>query len=114
MSLFSIFIHQNTKSTTDLYIYSILEVRTKARVKLCLIDFNRINLPRRPQDVIFEHIIQNAFLYRCAFNIDYRATYRYVGKHTEGNIKNSFYICIKFLRDVQRTREKSSLVTPTL
>ena len=37
-----------------------------------------------------------------SFNIDYRQTYRYIGKHVEGNIKNSFYICIKLLKDVQR------------
>ena len=40
-----------------------------------------------PSRRYFEHIFQNAFLYCCFFNIDYRPTYRYVGKHAEGNIK---------------------------
>ena len=38
MSLFSIFLHQNTKSTTVLCIYNILVERLKAPWKICLID----------------------------------------------------------------------------
>ena len=72
-------------------------------LKLCLIDVDRLKLPRCPQDVIFEHIFKNALLHHCFFNIDYRQTCRYVGKHVEENIKNSFYISINYLRDVQRT-----------
>ena len=57
----------------------------------------KLTLPRRSQDVIFEHIFKNAFLYHFYFfNIDYSLTYRYVCKHAEENIKKSFYICIKF------------------
>ena len=85
-SPFSIFIDQNTKSTTGLNIHNILE--------------------ERPQDVIFEYIFKNMFLYPCFFNIDYRWSCRYVDKHVEGNIKNSCCICIVFLGDVQRTYEK--------
>ena len=48
------------------------------------------------------------------FNIDYSQKYIYVGKHVEGNMKNSFYICIKFLRVSQRTCEKFPYLTPTL
>ena len=57
------------------------------------IDVNRLTLPRRH----FWAYFLNAFLYRCFFNIDYRYTYRYVGKQVEENIKNTFYICIKFV-----------------
>ena len=41
---------------TGLNIYSILEERPKALLKMFLIDVDRLTLPRRPQDVIFEHI----------------------------------------------------------
>ena len=95
--LFSILIHQNTKSTTDLNIYSILKERPKTFLKMFPIDVNRLKLTRRPHDVIFGQIFKNAFLYRCFCNADYRSTYRYVGKHVEENIKSSFYICIKFV-----------------
>ena len=112
--LFSIFIHQNTKSTRGLNIYSILEERPKALLKMFFIDVDRLTFPRRSQDVIFEYIFYNAFLYRCFFNIDYRSTYRYGGKHVERNMKDSVYIWITFLRGVQRTCEKCRKVTPTL
>ena len=55
-SLFSIFNHQNTKSATVLYIYSILEERPKTPLKIFLIDVDRLTLTRSPQDVIFEQI----------------------------------------------------------
>ena len=55
-SLFSIFNHQNTKSVTVLYIYSILEERPKTPLKIFLIDVDRLTLTRSPQDVIFEQI----------------------------------------------------------
>ena len=55
-SLFSIFIHQNIKSTTSLNIYNILEKYPKALLRLCLIDVDRLKLPSRPQNVIFEHV----------------------------------------------------------
>ena len=74
-------------------------------------DVPRKTLPRLLQDIVFEHIFLNAFLYRCFFNIDYNQKYRYACKHLEGN---SFYICIKFLRDVQRTCEKYPQVTSRL
>ena len=48
--------HQNTKSTTDLYIYGILEECLKAVLKMLLIDSDRLTLPRCPQDVTFGHI----------------------------------------------------------
>ena len=66
-SLFSIFIHQNTKITTGLNIYHILEERPKALLKMFLIDVDRLTLPRRSQDVIFEYIFKNAFLYLVVF-----------------------------------------------
>ena len=40
---------------TGLDIYSILEERLKAYLKMLLINVDRLTLPRRPQDVIFEH-----------------------------------------------------------
>ena len=95
-SLFSIFIHQNTKSNTGLNMHNILEGRPKALRKMFLVDVDRLTLPRRPKDVIFGYIFKNAFLYRCFLNTDYRWTYKYASKHVEGNIKNSFCICIKF------------------
>ena len=55
-SPFSIFIHQNTKSTTGLDIYNILEENCKALLNMFVIDVDRVTLPRRPQDVIFEYI----------------------------------------------------------
>ena len=83
-----------------------MEERPKALLKMFFIDIDRLMLSRRPQDVISEHIFKNAFLYCCFFNIDYRWAYRYGGKYVERNIKNSFYICIKFLRGFERTCEK--------
>ena len=109
-SLFLMFIHQNTKSTTGLNIYNHLQERPKALLKMSLIDVNRLTLPGRPQNAIFEHIFQNVFLYCYFFNIDYR----YVGKHAGRKIKNSFYICIKRFRDVQRTCKKCLYVTSIL
>ena len=49
-SLFSISIHQiqNTKITTVLYTYNILENRPKAFLKIFVIDDDRLTLPRRP------------------------------------------------------------------
>ena len=55
-SLFSIFIHQNTKITTGLNIYNILEERPKVLLKMFLIDVDRLTLLRRSQNVIFEYI----------------------------------------------------------
>ena len=59
-SLFPIFIYQNIKSTTSLNIYNILEKYPR----LCLIDVDKLKLPSHPQNVIFEHIFKNPFLYR--------------------------------------------------
>ena len=53
-SLFSIFIHRNTKNRLN--ICSILEERPNALLKMFLIDVDRLTLPRRTQEVIFEHI----------------------------------------------------------
>ena len=55
-SLFSIFIHQNTKITTGFNIHVILEERPKTLLKMFLIDVGRLTLPGCPQDVILEHI----------------------------------------------------------
>ena len=55
-SSFSIFIYQNTKSSTGLNIYNILEECRKALLKMFLIDVDRLTLPRSPQDVTFEYI----------------------------------------------------------
>ena len=63
--LFSTFINQNTKITTDPNNYSTLEERRKALLKTFLIDVDRLTLLRRPQDVIFKHIFKNTFLCRC-------------------------------------------------
>ena len=41
---------------TGFNIYNILEERPKALLKMFLIDVDRLTLPARPQDVIFEHI----------------------------------------------------------
>ena len=50
-------IHQNTKKSTKvLYIHSILEELSKALLKMFLTDADRLALPRRPEDVILEHI----------------------------------------------------------
>ena len=51
---------------------------------------DRLTLPRRLQDVIFEHIFKNAFLHRYFFNINHRLTYRYGGKRVEGSIKTAY------------------------
>ena len=52
-----------------LNIYSILEESPRALLKAFLIDVERLTLLRRFQDVIFEHIFSNIFLYRYFFNI---------------------------------------------
>ena len=101
-SLFSIFIHQNTKSTTGLNIYSILEERPKALLKIILIDVDRLMLPRRPEKLIFEHILSIASLYRCFFNIYHMKTYSYVVKHVEGNIKKQ----LQYLHKIFERRSK--------
>ena len=73
MSLFSVFIHQNTKSTTYRFnIYNILEELPKTFLKIFLIDIDRLTLRIRPQNVIFDNIFKNAFLCRCFFNIGYK------------------------------------------
>ena len=72
LSLSSVFIHQNDTSTTVFYVYSILEERPKALLKMFIIAEDRLMLPIRSQDIIFQHIFENAFLYRCFPNIDYR------------------------------------------
>ena len=43
------------------------------------------------------------------FNIDYRQTYRNLGKHIEGNIKNSLYICKNFVERRPKDVRKMSL-----
>ena len=58
-SLFSIFIHQNTKNTTGYNIYSILEKRPKTLLKVFLINVNRLTLPILLQDVIVVFSILN-------------------------------------------------------
>ena len=55
-SLFSIFIHQNTKITTGFNIHVILEERPKILLKIFFVDVDRLTLPGCPQDVILEHI----------------------------------------------------------
>ena len=72
-----------------------------------LTDIDSLTLPIRPQNVILKCISISLF-----FNIDYRYKYKYGGKPVEGNIKNSFYFFIKFLREVQRTCGKCPKVTP--
>ena len=57
MSPFSIFIHQITKSTAVLYIFSISEERPTTLLLMFLIDIDQLMLPTCPQDVIFEHIL---------------------------------------------------------
>ena len=102
-SLFSVFIHQNIKSTTGLNIYSILEERPKAPLKIILIDVDRLMLPRRPENLIFEHILSNASLYRCFFNIYYMKTYSYVVKLVDGNIKKQ----LQYLHKISERRPKN-------
>ena len=60
-SLLSIFILKITKSTTVLYIYNIFGERSKAFLIMFLIDVDRVKLPRRPKNVIFEHIFKMFF-----------------------------------------------------
>ena len=70
--LFSTFINQNTKITTDPNNYSILEERRKALLKMFLIDVDRLTLPRRPQDVIktsFASIFFKIHFYVVVFSI---------------------------------------------
>ena len=52
-SLFSVFIHQNTKSTTGLNIYNIFLGTSQGTPKMLLIDVDRLTLLRRPQEVSF-------------------------------------------------------------
>ena len=54
--LFSIFMHQNTKSTARINVYSILKELPKALLKMFLTGVDRLTLPTRPQDVVFEDI----------------------------------------------------------
>ena len=60
--LFSVFIQQNTKSTTGPNIYSFPEELPKAFIEMFLTEVNRLTLPRCSQDVIFKHIFKDAFL----------------------------------------------------
>ena len=60
-SLLSIFILKITKSTTVLYIHNIFGERSKAFLIMFLIDVDRVKLPRRPKNVIFEHIFKMFF-----------------------------------------------------
>ena len=109
-SLFSIFIHQNTKSAGVIYVYNIFEERPKALLKMFLFDVDRLTLLRPPQDIIFEHILWNTFLYHCFFfNIDHRQTHRYLGKYIERSIKLSFYIGVKFVERRPTDMSKVSL-----
>ena len=62
--LFSIFIHQNTKSIAGNNIHSVLEECLKAILKMFLNDVNRLTLPKRLQDVIF-----CAYFSKCKFYI---------------------------------------------
>ena len=71
MSPLSIFIDQNTESTIGYNIYSILEEHSKAPLKMFVIGVDRLTLPRRSQDAVF-NIFWNAFPYRYFFNIDHR------------------------------------------
>ena len=103
-SLFSIFIHQKTKSTRVLYIYSILERRPKVLLKMFLINADRLTLPRRPQHVIFEQVFENAVLYCCFCNSDYSKKYSCVGKHVEGKSFYIYIVCVE--RRPKRTYEK--------
>ena len=69
LSLFSIFIHQNTRSTTGFNIFSILKERFKALLKIFVIGFDSLTLQRRPQKVIFEHICLKIRFYIVGFSI---------------------------------------------
>ena len=69
LSLFSIFIHQNTRRTAGFNIFSILKERFKALLKVFLIDFDSLTLQRRPQKVIFEHIFLKIRFYIVGFSI---------------------------------------------
>ena len=53
MSPLSIFIDQNTESTIGYNIYSILEEHSKAPLKMFVIGVDRLTLPRRSQDAVF-------------------------------------------------------------
>ena len=58
LSLYSQFLFSKILKAlhTGLSIYSILEQHLKALLKMLLIDVDRLTLPRRSQDVFFEHI----------------------------------------------------------
>ena len=58
MSLFSIIIHQNTKSTTVLCIYNILEERLKVPLKISLIDVNSA-YHQEAKTIKFIHLLIN-------------------------------------------------------
>ena len=58
MSLFSIFIHQNTKSTTVLSIYNILEGRFKTPSKISLIDVDSA-YHQEAKAITFIHLLIN-------------------------------------------------------
>ena len=55
-SLFLIFIHQNTKSTTVLNIYNILEEHSKALLKMFLINITKRSSRRH----LWEHFLKSA------------------------------------------------------
>ena len=63
-SLLSVFILKITKSNTVLYIHNIFGERSKAFLIMFLIDVDGVTLPRRPKNVIFEHIFKMLF---CIF-----------------------------------------------
>ena len=83
---------ENTKGTTILYIYSIWEERLKAFLKVFLIDWRYWDILKTS----FLSMFFKMLLYIVVFSISS------MGKHIEENIKNSFFICIKF---VERRRK---------
>ena len=74
-----------------------------------LFDVDKLTLLRPPQDIIFEYILYNTFLYHCFFNIDHRQTHRYLGKYIERNIKIKFYIGINIVERRPTDMSKVSL-----
>lgn len=94
----SIWVYQNTKSTADLYIYNIFGERTKAFLKMFIIDVEWVTFSKRPGDVTsFVSIFCKILLYVFFFNI-----WKYISKHIDRNIKNNFFIWINFLRDAPK------------
>ena len=89
-SLFSIFIHPNTKSTVVLYIQHILEERSKAFLKVFLIDVNRIRLPRRPPRFY-------KIYYYNIFKVQFQYTNR---KLKQQNLSSFTYILERCPKDV--------------